>query len=211
VTFNYDTSVERRLFSGLSNISHFQPDDIKAFMKERRYLHVYGAIRERVDETWKPQNVVITTHYGQAFHDTVAMLNRVFEASKGIRTIDGADKLKNEDIIHEARQLISEAEVVYILGFGFDRQNVERLGMANLMPNRMPGRTVFLTNYGGHNRVSMAAGAALLGDPKGFMDGGPFISRQEIIGRTSTRFRYEMSYKNVYDALSEDFESMEVN
>jgi hypothetical protein len=209
VTFNYDTSVERRLFSGLSNISHFRPDDIKAFMTERRFLHVYGAIREKVDETWKPQNVVLPTDYGQRFHDAVEMLNRVFEASKGIRTIDGADKLKNQDVIDEARDVIDKAEVVYILGFGFDRQNVERLGMANLRPNKRPGRTVFLTNFGGHNRVSMAAGAALLGNPKGFMEGGPFVSRDPLIGQSIARFRYEMSYKNVYDALSEDFESME--
>jgi hypothetical protein len=46
VTFNYDVSLEYRLFRGLSAISFFEDDDaIAKFLEGERVLHMYGKIR----------------------------------------------------------------------------------------------------------------------------------------------------------------------
>lgn len=200
VTFNYDTSLERRLLSGLSNISHFSAEDIDKFMDNSRFLHVYGKLRERVGLDWKPLNISLGGTYDDQFHRDVTALDEAFEASKGIRTIDGDDKLKNEEVLGAAKSAISAAEVVYILGFGFDPQNVERLNLKQLRPQSGRTRRVFLTNYGGLMRVSLASSSALLGSPETLVNNGPLIS--------SSNHRCQMSIKNVYDAFGEDFESV---
>ena len=44
VTFNYDTSLETRLFSALSAIKMFSPNDIEQFLYDQRVVHVYGSV-----------------------------------------------------------------------------------------------------------------------------------------------------------------------
>jgi len=211
VTFNYDTSLERRLFTGLSAISQFDKREVRSFMDtSNRFLHVYGSIRERIDETWRPINFGNTTSYNSDFHNSASALNEVYRASEGIRTIDGEDKLKNEEALKNATEAIQKAEVIYLLGFGFDRQNIQRLGLTSLRPApKHPVRTVFFTNFGGHNRVSMSAGEALAGDATAFLKGNMSVNPEQWIENHHVRFRYEMSTKNVYAAIAEDFESME--
>jgi hypothetical protein len=209
VTFNYDTSLERRLFLGLSNISHFKPPDISAFMEGDRFFHVYGALRERVDKDSKPTSPDLATVFGPGFQRSVTMLNEVYKASLGIRTIDGDDKVKNECVISAAQAAIKAAEVVYILGFGFDTQNTSRVRMTMLGTDNPQSKTVFFTNFGGHNRVSKAAGKVLINSAKYFVEDSPFYSAGFSRGEVNSDFRYEMSVKNVYDAIAEDFDSME--
>ena len=203
ITFNYDTSVERRLFRGLCNISHFQPSDIHAFMARERFLHIYGALSEKYQVTWSSR-IALGTTYNSDFHKDVESLNVVYDASLGIKTIDGPGKEENQDVLAKAKEAIADAEIVYIFGFGFDSRNVERIGLKKVAPSERLSRKVFLTNYGGHARVSIAAGTALTNSARVFLKENVFQSSYH-----KNEFSYEMSLKNVYDAIAEDFEPME--
>ena len=48
VTFNYDLSVERRLFDGLTNTRFFEPPDVAEFFRQQRFLHIHGSIHEQI-------------------------------------------------------------------------------------------------------------------------------------------------------------------
>ena len=56
-----------------------------------------------------------------------ALLDEVFEGSKLLKTIDPMDKTSNACLMAIAQKAIREASIVYILGYGFDEQNPERL------------------------------------------------------------------------------------
>jgi hypothetical protein len=172
-------------------------------MASERFLHVYGALSEKFDTTWS-RRIPLSPAYNPEFHEDVDGLNAVFEASLGIQTIDGPGKLENKKTLTLANDVIANAEVVYIFGFGFDSRNVERIGLKKLAPANANGRKVFFTNYGGHARVSVAAGTALTNGARSFL-------KDKVWGITSNRnaFTYEMSFKNVYDSIAEDFEPME--
>ncbi|MEP6831185.1 MAG: hypothetical protein ABI963_12655 [Rhizomicrobium sp.] len=209
VTFNYDTSLERRLFDGLSNISRFEFSDVEKFLSRDRVLHIYGGIREEIEKKFEQINVGLTARVDMSgFIDSVAYLNRAYKASQGIRTIDGDDKVKNTKVIEAAKREIARAETVYILGFGFDEANSQRIGLDMLRPDSNAGRTVFFTNYNGYNRVGSSAGRILLSDWQAFLPPERAVKSSYQVGMSGECFDYrcEMSLKNVYDALAQDFE-----
>jgi hypothetical protein len=209
VSFNYDTSLEQRLYSGLANISHFGKSHVQSFMGGLRYLHVYGKLREKIDEQWAILDSDVPQIFNQTFHEYPQVLNKVFEASKGIRTIDGDDKLANEEILTHARHLIAEADIVYVLGFGFDKSNVERLRLETLRPKGPKPRSVYFTNFRGLDSVSMAASRSLTDIPSQFLSGSAqTLETVRQYEGVQTDYRYQMSIKNVYDAIAEDFEAM---
>jgi hypothetical protein len=65
---------------------------------------------------------------------------------------------------------------------------------------------VYFTNYGRLNRISRAAGNVFSSNPEAFIDAPLVQSSHEVVERVSRRVRYEMSPKDVYGALSEDFD-----
>ena len=80
--------------------------------------------------------------------------------------------------------------MIYILGFGFDKYNIERLGLGD---NYVRGRTVLFTNMDDHNRVNKRV-------EKMFGTGVALSARQLTV---------EKSVRKVYDALNVDFESFD--
>lgn len=210
VTFNYASSLERRLYSGLTHISHFLEADISEFMWKDRVFHMYGRVREKIDDSSAPLVMKIAGENSSISHtDGERILNFAFAASQGIHTIDGEDKVKDAESIINAVTVIERAETVYILGFGFDSQNVKRAGLEKLSANGPHSRNVLFTNFGGQIRVGMAAGRALLNIPNAFIP--PAGKAIQELNNGGGPFRYQMSVKNVYDALSQDFESLETS
>lgn len=195
VTFNYDVSLEQALFSGLKNIEMFEEKDILEFLKtEGRFVHMYGSIR--------PDPFADLQPLGDPDNSDIAfltpILNAAYEASKGIKTIDPDNKHADQRSIESARTAIAEAKDVYILGYGFDQNNNERLGLLNGMKNGRWKR-VFFTNFGNWQSVNKRASNGLSGRPEGF------LSPASSIG-TLERFYYEKSVRNVYEALEGDFD-----
>jgi hypothetical protein len=210
ITFNYDTSLEKRLFDGLTNIALFADKDINQFLFSNRIFHVYGKVRERIDRGWAPSETALPGESGDIALG-LQRLDPIFAASKGIRTIDGEDKLKDIETLKVAKEKLREAASTYIFGYGFDASNNERIGLDALRPGIEPKDLVVrFTNFGGHNRVGMAAGKILTSDGNAMLPPkGPIREQQALNNQRYYTYRYEMSVKDVYGALAEDFESLE--
>lgn len=209
VTFNYDSSLEQRLFDGIRNISFFNGEDIQGFITQR-VLHVYGKVRERIDHTWGQINVGLPTHLdSQSCDAAMRMLNIVHTASLGIRTIDGDDKEKNVEELETARRAIRESSQIYVLGFGFDQANCERIGLQSLFDVPGARHTVMLTNFGGHNRVARSAARVLLKEPEMLSQDRFAGGIHRIVEDRPTYVNWQVSTKNVYDALAQDFDTLE--
>lgn len=213
VTFNYDASLEYALYNGLRHVELFLRDDINAFLNNHRVIHVYGSIRKSLTEPVEPLPHVtmrlrppefgndwnrVTNNYNQF----VRLMDIVYHASQQIRTIDPLDKGANDDDLQHARHAIETAESVYVLGYGFDPANSARLQMDRLL--RHPaGKSVLFTNFGNSNRISKQASKLFFGT---FND---FLGSQNLIRGDRKTFYYEMSTRDVYEALELDFDSLD--
>jgi len=204
VTFNYDMSLEDKLLSSLRGISLFASEDITEFFGNNRFLHVYGKIRDKEQPDLIPlmnlhmDNGRIDPRFAQGFFD------ELYRASKGIRTIDPHDKT-DEETLQRAKTAILRAKCVYILGYGFDARNSERLGLNEaLRPQLDRPKYVLFTNLGDVNRVNKAASKVFLGIFNGFPPG---YYLHEAVGLS----RYEKSARNCYDALALDFDEIEAD
>jgi hypothetical protein len=139
-------------------------------------------------------------------NEECGFLDRAFEASEGIRTIDPHDKV-DESVLKPARDAIRDAECIYILGFGFDRRNCERIGLQSgplqLTLGQRPKR-VFFTNLDNSNRINKEASKAFFGYSDGFQESGI----RELRG--SQGHYFERSVRNCYDAFALDFDEIEI-
>lgn len=206
VTFNYDVSVEKRLYDGLCGIGVIDHDSIAKFL-EGRVIHVYGGVREKVDAAWKPHVVDLPGSPSHGlFLTAVGKLDIAFRASLGIRTIDGPDKMQNQKALESAKTALERASSIYILGYGFDVSNSKRIGLQQLRPENSPAsRIVYMTNLGGTAKISRPAGRVLANNDNAFLES--FSIRPEtFVGNTFRRTSCEMSTKDVYGALAYDFE-----
>jgi hypothetical protein len=156
VSFNYDASLELALYEGLSHIEQFEKDDIEGFLGDDRILHVYGAVRDiRIrlpDLDWDQQNrnprELSDLELELYLPKYQEFLNYIYDASKRLTVIDPHDKTTYGDILKSAREAITAAKFVYILGYGFDQNNNDRLQLPQLLNYQNSGsRFVFFTNY----------------------------------------------------------------
>lgn len=214
VTFNYDVSLEYTLHHGLNAIDTFYLNDITEFLGNQRVIHCYGKVRESVNPPKRPLS--LSSFFNKApkqpgldpnierQHDSNRreLLDEVFEASKRLSMINPKEKISNADLMQAEQKRIRQADVVYILGYGFDENNTDRIGLATGLARPNP-KNVMFTNFGDINRVNKKAGRALHGNFSVFLPGNNAL-------RTFSPSGYvEKSTKNVYDALEQDFDELE--
>ena len=85
-----------------------------------------------------------------------ALLDEVFEGSKLLKMLKPMDKTSNACLMAIAQKAIREASIVYILGYGFDEQNPERLQLSDgLSPDHR--QAIMFTNFCDSNRVNKKA------------------------------------------------------
>ncbi len=120
ITFNYDRSLEAFLWFALRHLRGFQPEDALATVQRIRVVHAYGDLSECV---WKPQ-VIPGYSYGLAAERGSLAPEWVEEAAARIRIMH-----ENEDLdkIGQAVDMLTGAEEVIFLGFGFHEENIKRL------------------------------------------------------------------------------------
>jgi hypothetical protein len=217
VTFNYDVSLEYQLLRGLSSLAHFAGGDtVRQFFEGNRFIHIYGKVRE--DAIAPPPSFDLDLLGGVTldgpkaqrgppylWNDTKALLDTIYEASKGIRTIAPHEKTV-EPAVESARRAIADANCVYILGYGFDENNSRLLALPDSLALAKTHKTVMFTNFGDHNLVNKKASRVFFGSPERLLSDKP-----AILGTpTGTGdFLCEKSSRNVYDALALDFDSPE--
>lgn len=204
VTFNYDASLEFHLARALKAIDMLEDADVEAFLKER-VLHVYGCVHDgsptaadMVDEK-SAFGLDATPQDTNHWESRTDFLNRCSLAAAKLRTIDPHNKGANENVLQMVRAVIKNADVLYILGYGFDENNNERIGLTSL-DQSLENLSILFTNYGDMNTINKSVGRLLLNSPHHF-------TQQPIFERDFTYI--EKSTRNVYDAFAMDFDPLE--
>jgi hypothetical protein len=125
------------------------------------------------------------------------MLDAVYAASRGLRVIDPHDKGDYDTEIIMAKTAIANANRIFILGYGFDENNSDRLNLREVLRNdvRLAKTRIAFTNYQDINQINKRASNLFYGSRQYFPPGGPAIQD-----------RYEKSVRNTYDALAMDFD-----
>lgn len=220
VTFNYDVSLERRIFASLKSIRMFQDKDIETFVRERVH-HVYGMLREDFASVHKP----LKLHSRADFNNNdveyrqhcVAFFDAAFEASKGIRTISPDEKQLDQTSIETCQQHILNAQSLYILGYGFDEANNTLLKLKESFPHDSY-KNVHFTNFGDSNKINKIASRLMLSswftcehmqDYPDDEEAINFFINNSIFNRKASDTRrpfYEKSTRDVYQALEVDFD-----
>jgi hypothetical protein len=212
VTFNYDLSLEHRLWRGLCSLRLF--DNITTdFLHGNRIIHIYGKIRENENENnrssplikkWELGDVL---KYQRALHDPSSqiwddgkrLLDHIYAASRGISTI-APDKASMSPVIEKARQIIAEAECVYILGYGFDSTNNKLLDLPNSLRAGNKWKHVLLTNFRNSGVVNKNASRMFFNGNANLL----LAERAQVVEQLT--FTCEKSISDVYHALAFDFD-----
>jgi hypothetical protein len=122
ITFNYDRSLESFLHQSTINTYGLTGGGAFNYWSRLQVMHVYGSVgdfnfSERADRS-RPYNTEIRPR-------------ELSVAAGGINIIpEGRD---DGEVFETARQWFDWAKHVYILGFGFDRLNCDRLGFSSVM------------------------------------------------------------------------------
>jgi hypothetical protein len=112
--------------------------------------------------------------------------------------IDPHSKEANETDLILAQTAIANATNVYILGYGFDKNNSDRLALNSALKYKVAdNKRVYFTNYGDSNRVNRRASQVFFSNPSHFNRDHP---------NANTPPTYQRSTRNVYDAFELDFE-----
>jgi hypothetical protein len=212
VTFNYDLSLEQNLYKGLTAHSAFGLDDVAEFLSGDRIIHVYGCLGgeiynpaplnfDRLDGEGRSPPSQIISGNGTSH---VALLDTIWNSAASLRVIDPINKTSDQKIMLLAREYVNQAVCLYLLGFGFDPHNSERIGLdsANIVRPGHRKRAIMFTNYLGSNRVSKRAGNLFCANFRKFLD-------EPLVGSPQDGSYCEMSVRNVYEALSLDFDDLE--
>jgi hypothetical protein len=155
VTFNYDTTIEKRLRTALSARSSFTEKDIEQFLAGNRVVHVYGAVMDGPGLDFVDFAACLAQ--GNLKHFSITpFLDAIFDSAKQLRVINPHDKDSEKDAIEEASRFINESKDIYILGYGFDHNNNKRIGLDQLVNSSMAGESpkiINFTNYLGARAV----------------------------------------------------------
>lgn len=125
LTFNYDRSLEHFFFTAARNTFENLADaDAFRFLRSISIEHVYGQLGQ--------------FHYlpgdGIRQYSNVLTGRDLSTAANGIHLIGRGSK--NAKPFLKARQWFEKAEVICFLGFGFDEENVYRLGLGDVLIER---------------------------------------------------------------------------
>ena len=121
LTFNYDRSFEHFLVVALSRKYNLPRSTTWQHVQRIPIHHLYGSLGEYTPNGGR----------GRAYNYQVTFQS-VEECVKSIRII--REGSPHDEVFASAQEILREADVVVILGFGFDRTNLERLKI-NLVPD----------------------------------------------------------------------------
>ena len=187
---------------------HYFESVVEEFFTDDRFMHVYGKLHDHKQEL-EPDiylqafaNAKPLHRQGQDWVDCVNALDHAFEASEHLNVIDPNTKGANTTVLKKAAAAIQAARVCYILGYGFDKNNNDRLEMTENLYLNNKQKAVMFTNFQGSDRINKAASRLFFRDSRVIGAGRPNL--EERGGAYC-----EKSERNVYDALELDFDSLE--
>ena len=119
VTFNYDRSLLKSLVLTVGRIYNKTEAESLERLRRVRMVHVYGSLGDPFAEI----------PFGPTMDEEYASMHVDRAAKKLVIIPEGRD---DSPTIQEAQGIISTAERICFLGFGFDAVNIRRLGAPNL-------------------------------------------------------------------------------
>lgn len=209
ITFNYDVSLEYTLQECLNSITMLTTDGkkhVNDFFNGDRFLHVYGQIRK--DALSKPKNLRYSfkpfeLEKMEWLHES---LDEAYLSSKELRTIypHKIDNSSKEAIA--AKKKIAEAKDVFILGYGFDENNNEILGLhEHLNISQNDHKRIFFTNYKDRQSINKRASKIFFNDSSRFYPGDRHLIKNHRASQA------EKSTRDVYEAIEQDFDFSDVD
>ena len=120
ITFNYDRSLDHFLFLALQNAFNLKPHEAVRFLKKIPIVHVYGTLGELPHVGRGATRPYRRSDPARTVTDALAAKDSIKIVPKGV---------EGDVDFGRALQILGEAEVVCFLGFGYLRDNVERLGL----------------------------------------------------------------------------------
>jgi len=140
VTFNYDRSLEYYFFKVMQATFGLDVDRTAKLVCRIPIVHVYGRLDPLPWETRPGRG------YGHSM--TPELLNA---ARSGIRLLRDA---RGEQGFQAARQLISDAEAVHFVGFGYHSLNMEGLRADRILRDKQVGGSCYKMLAGERNAVT---------------------------------------------------------
>ncbi|MHC4477182.1 MAG: hypothetical protein ACYTEL_16165 [Planctomycetota bacterium] len=136
ITFNYDRSLEHYLYMAFTNThSAIKSEDCAQKLKSIPIVHPYGSLGHFEWQAKKPFPVP----FG---HE--ATTDMVHQASRNIKIIPETNQDPTVEF-QQARELITQAQSIYFLGFGYHQTNIERLGFESI--KKATGGTIKKLSY----------------------------------------------------------------
>jgi len=124
ITFNYDTSLEQYLFTALRNSYGLGEIDAMEQLSRIPIHHVYGRLTLGAHALC-PHQIA----YGVGGMDLIA------DDADGIQVID-EERDQSVPVLDACEKLLRDAQKIVFLGFGFDKVNVRRLRVAEVLKAR---------------------------------------------------------------------------
>jgi hypothetical protein len=134
VTFNYDRTVEWFLATSLAHSFSKTIEQCKPVLEAIPIIHLHGRLGYL---PWESKD-------GRAF-DAVIDENSVRKGMAGVKIIHEDINDGRDADFAKAKALLKDAEKIYFMGFGFNKINVDRLGIADLQPNKCIATTFGLS------------------------------------------------------------------
>jgi len=123
VTFNYDRSLEYSLIRALHTRTQAPPVECAQALSPIGPIHLHGSLGPLPEQASKTERLPLSVPYGGDGPGVTA--NNCADAARSIRIIHEAQP--HDEAFALARRVLSSAERIVFLGFGYARQNVERL------------------------------------------------------------------------------------
>jgi hypothetical protein len=151
VTFNYDRTLEHFLHVRLVNSFNISPEIAIERAKKFKIIHVYGSLGEF--STGALSRKAATARHRPGFPGLFTPAEYQGSA-KSIRLM--YDDRVSDELMADAKEEISSAEVVCFLGFGFDPDNIARLELNTRCIGKFVGATRYQVAEGDWNRATTA-------------------------------------------------------
>lgn len=126
ITFNYDRSLEHFLLTTLKNRYQKTEQECAVKLKNIPIIHLYGKLallpweKANSSDYTREYNPKITPHF-------------LRKSSTSLKIISDKINLPNDPDFKKAKLLLKAARRIYFLGFGYHKDNLDRLGIKTII------------------------------------------------------------------------------
>jgi hypothetical protein len=137
ITFNYNRSLEHYLYTALINSYPITPEQCAKKISGLKFIHLHGQLsslpwQSKLSYTnSKLSDISIKDFspldFGRTYSNKDFTVEDIRKAADGIKIIHEEFDYKNDEAFIEAKEVISRADRIYFMGFGYNETNITRL------------------------------------------------------------------------------------